>query len=491
MRYTLLLLALTFTSYCHAFEVPGLPRNHHEIKEPVKFAQLETIIQNAEKVEGISVSVEGNSVEGRPLYLVTASHTETPDWEVLFIGCQHGNEHSGKDAISYLLWDLAENPEKIPENVAIHLIPNSNPDGSEANSRRNSAGQDLNRDHLFIEQPETQTMHKVTARLRPDVVVDCHEFTRDSGDYTENGWGEWPLIMMDTANNPVLPEAIYTTGLRWVDSAAPIMKEKGYHYTRYYVGGTPPQDELRHSTLDVDDARNGLATYGGLGFIIEAGIKRSAPDPYYDLAERVDAYLILLNRFIHDDELIAESKRVLAQTREAKPYPFIPTNYFWGKTDNEINPLNVIELESGKTVELQAANFMNSRVTKNSVPMPSAYIIPEKYASLYRTLLLRHSIPFEQINMEATYNVEHSVLLEVQPEYDEIYNRYEDRQIVNRQTAKQTTLPAGHLLVDLSGEHARRAALVLEPSMLYGVMQHPEFRSQVGEDGIMPVLRVP
>lgn len=491
MRTYFTLLAVTLTGVCNAFEVPGLPRNHEDLKAPVTFSQLETIVENAGKAENITVSVEGNSVEGRPMFLVTASKTENPEWEVLFIGCQHGNEHSGKDAISYMLWDLAEHPEKIPDKVAIHLIPNSNPDGSEADRRRNSADQDLNRDHLFLAQPETQMMHKVTARLRPDLVVDCHEFTRDSSDYTENGWGEWPLIMMDSANNPYLPEAVYKTGLEWVERAAPLMEEKGFNYTRYYVGGTPPNDELRHSTLDVDDARNGLATYGGLGFIIEAGIKRSAAEPQGDLGERVSAYLTLLNRFIEDKEMISKSQSVLEQIKSEEPYPFIPTNYFWGKTDNSINLLNVIDLQSGETVVLQAANFMTERVIKQSVPRPKGYMISAEFAELYRPLLQRHSIPFSTLEAEQSVTVEPATLTDFETEYDETYNRYEDRQIVSRGAATETTFPAGSLQIKLDGEHSRRAVLVLEPSMLYGVMQNKEFRNHVSAEGVMPVHRIP
>jgi hypothetical protein len=46
------------------------------------------------------------------------------------------------------------------------------------------------------------------------------------------------------------------------------------------------------------------------------------------------------------------------------------------------------------------------------------------------------------------------------------------------------------LLVPLRGESALRAALVLEPSSLYGIYQYPHFRTLVGFDGALPVLRV-
>jgi hypothetical protein len=491
MRRLFTLMALSATSICGAFDVEGLPKNYADLKQPVTYKQLQEIVEKAQQTPNFTVSIEGNSVEGRPLYLVTASKTETPKWEVMFMGCQHGNEHSGKDAISYMIWNLVENPDQIPDDVAIHFLPNSNPDGSEADRRQNTAKQDLNRDHLFLNHPETQTMHKVAARVRPDLFVDCHEFSRDSGDYTENGWSEWPLIMMDTASNPFLPEPLYKTGLEWVEAAAPEMKSKGYNYCRYFVGGTPPHDEQRHSTLEIDDARNGIATYGGLSFIIEAGIYRAKPEPQADLGERVSAYLTLLNRFVHDQEMINKSLEVLEKSREEKPYSFIPTNYFWGKTTNSVKQFPVVEIATGETKELAVANFMNERVIKNFVPTPTAYIIPAEKAEIYKTLLTRHAIPYTRLDQESSLIVEASILERVETEEDPIYNRYADRQIVTRKNAEPKVFKIGSIRVNLDGEHARRAALVLEPSMLYGLMQDPEFRNQVPEKGEMAVYRLP
>jgi hypothetical protein len=44
--------------------------------------------------------------------------------------------------------------------------------------------------------------------------------------------------------------------------------------------------------------------------------------------------------------------------------------------------------------------------------------------------------------------------------------------------------------VPLSGESAVRAALVLDPSLLYGVYAEPRFRKLVTPGAAVPVLRV-
>ena len=490
LALTIAFLAMTLPMNAQ-LTVPDLPRNPAEIKKPVSYAQVEVLVDAARQLDRFTVREEGKSVEGRTLYSVTMKQVEVPTWEVLFIGCQHGNEHSGKDAIAYMLWDMIEHPEKFPEDVAVHLIPNSNPDGSEADRRINSGEQDLNRDHQHLSQPETRVMHQVVARLRPHVVVDCHEFARDSGDYLENGWLEWPLIMMDTANHPYLPESIYSTGKEWVHRAQPLMDAKGINYHRYYVGGTPPHDEQRYSTLDADDARNGLATYGGLGFIIEAGIQRRAEDPFFDLNKRVEAYHVLLNQFLHDREMIERSISTLDKLADEQPAEFIPTNFFWARTSTEPKMMKVIDRATGETKELPIGNFMEDRVVKSFVPKPTGYIVHAAEAEAYATLLEHKSIPFEKLAEPLSISVEPCTLVTVEADYDELYSRYEDRQIVKREKAKEVEFPAGSLKITLDGEHTRRAVITLEPTQLYGLYQRPEWRKGTADGGILPVYRIP
>ena len=91
----------------------------------------------------------------------------TPAWKVLFYAQQHGDEISGKDALLFLVRDIARDPSLLPPDVDLWIFPMMNPDGAEAGTRRNAAGADLNRDHIALEQPETQALHRVVRRVRP------------------------------------------------------------------------------------------------------------------------------------------------------------------------------------------------------------------------------------------------------------------------------------------------------------------------------------
>ena len=80
--------------------------------------------------------------------------------------------------------------------------------------------------------------------------------------------------------------------------------------------------------------------------------------------------------------------------------------------------------------------------------------------------------------------------MRVEEQEDPVYARYAGRQIVERQAPVAFELPAGALLVPLAGPQAARAAALLEPTSLYGLYALPEYRKLVGDDGLLPVLRV-
>jgi hypothetical protein len=64
----------------------------------------------------------------------------------------------------------------ILSNATVVIVPSFNGDGRAANQRGNSTGQDLNRDHGRITQPESQAFAAFLRDYTPEVMVDGHEF---------------------------------------------------------------------------------------------------------------------------------------------------------------------------------------------------------------------------------------------------------------------------------------------------------------------------
>ncbi len=449
-------------------------------------------LEEADALDHVTVTREATTSEDRSVFLVHLKHGNTPTtWRLFFYGTQHGDEPAGKDALLYLVRKFVENPDALPPDVELWIVPMVNPDGVVHDQRRNGHDADLNRDHTLLAQPETRALHRIFREIMPHVAVDCHEFRRDSEGYDERGWLEWPQIMMDTANHPLFDDAVYRAGLRWIDHIGEVLGAAGYNFTRYVVGDAPPEGELRHSTLDTDDGRNGFGAYGGLSFIIESGVQRAAPDPNADLGHRVDAYLRILDELIFYDKFREKDSDIIARARTRNRLPkFLPINSFWGNVGQIITPVKVIEKDSGQTLDIATANFMHRRIVKTSVSTPRSYAIPAAYADSYSRLLDRHAIPYFELDEARNLTVESCYLRSVSEEYDDVYNRYSGLQIVTRNEPHGVELGEGSLLVPLEGTDGLRAALLLEPTLLYGLYQFDEYRELVSDDGLVPVLRV-
>ena len=473
-----------------AVKVP-FPTDHRDMRHTVSYAEMATFLEAVARPGFITVTEEGRSTQGRKLFLVHLNRGGAKaQFRVLYYAQQHGDEVSGKDALLTLVRDIAEHPTLLPEDVDLYLMPMVNPDGAEAQRRSNGVGADLNRDHLLLAQPETQALHRVARRIRPQVAVDSHEFGRDGEDYAKRGWEAWPVITMDAANHPLIPAYLKAAGLEAVASAAPLQRKAGHAYRRYTVGGPPPDEEIRPSTSEVDDGRNSLGTLGALSFIIEAGVRHRSADPQADLGERVDGYRILY-RHLLGDQAWRKRIRKLAEQARREPLPtFIATNTFWANVGGKVSAVKVKEVATGRVIDVPTAQAMTDLVVKGSVPTPKAYAIDASVAARFIPVLEAQGLRWEILAAPRRARVERVRLLRFEEPYDELYQRYKDRQIVERQPQADLDLPAGTLIVPLDQELARRAIQVLEPCLLYGLYGYPGFRELARPAADLPVSRL-
>jgi hypothetical protein len=467
-----------------------LPEDRGTLSRTVSYTEMEAFLSGVSGKGPITVSAEATTSRGRSVYLVHATRGGTPAFRVLFYAQQHGDEVSGKDALLYLVRDIARDPSLLPPDVDLWVMPMMNPDGAEAGTRRNADGADLNRDHMVLEQPETRALHGVVRRVRPHLAVDCHEFTRDSEERRKRGWIAWPDITMDGVNNPLFDPAVVAAAQRWVDESAAPLAAAGHAFLRYTVGGLPPDEEQRHSAPDMDSGLTAVGAHGGLSFIIEAAVRRAASDPSADLAARVDAYLVLFWRFLRDNGHRAEDLAAVEKARARPLPPFLPTNYLWVNPGMTVTEFPVLEAATGRTLRIPTANLMTTMAVKTAVPTPLGYAVEPRAAADFAELLERHGIPFETLAAPREVRAERCTLRRIEDEFDDVYSRYEGRQIVRRKEAAATPLAPGTLWVPLEGEAAVRAALLLEPAALYGVYQYPRFRKLVSPGAALPVVRV-
>ncbi len=83
----------------------------------------------------------GKSVKGRPIVAVRIGRGEK---RVLFVAATHGDEYGGEVADQFIEY-LMKNPDAVPKNTEVHVIPRLNPDGWETVTRGNAHNVDINR----------------------------------------------------------------------------------------------------------------------------------------------------------------------------------------------------------------------------------------------------------------------------------------------------------------------------------------------------------
>lgn len=436
----------------------------------------------------LSVVTVGKSAGGRPIRLFRFASREAQPFRALFVGQQHGDEVSGKDALLCLIQELVAHPERCPADLDLAILPSLNPDGWASGRRTNDADADLNRDHLQLAQPETQALHRLARELRPHLVVDCHEFTRDSRDYVERGWLEWPLVTVDALNHPLVPASLRRRCLDLVEAAPAKLAREGFACSRYLVGGAPPLEELRPSTLEADDLRNALGSYGAQAFIIEAGIQRSHANPQQDLAPRASAVRAMLLHLLGDKESRSMDRKRVESARLAPVGKFIPVNQFWTRTDGDPPKVKVIALKDGRSLEVDAPNLMTQLSIKRQVPTPKAYLVDAAAAAHFISLLERHGLRFQRLANAESFLVEASRLRAFEDQADEVHQRYAGRTRVSLEPARPRVFPAGSLRIPVQQEFPLRVLQLLEPNQLYGLYQSREFRA-LTTDQTLPVWR--
>ena len=129
----------------------------------------------------------GHSAHGhRDLWLVRLAEPDADPAQtirVLVLCRQHGDEPASTEAVLGLIHRLAGGSDPALRaslaQVTLYLVPMVNPDGAEANTRGNGVGADLNRDWGIFQQPETHAVARAAGLLRPNLVIDAHNWDGD------------------------------------------------------------------------------------------------------------------------------------------------------------------------------------------------------------------------------------------------------------------------------------------------------------------------
>jgi Zinc carboxypeptidase len=154
----------------------------NDVNEYAYTAALDAASQRVRVVE------IGRTVLGRPINMFIIGYPKPkPTAQAVagnpaaLLNCNvHGNEPSSREGCLIIARELAfaNDPRTLDllRNMTVLIVPAINGDGRAANTRGNSTGQDLNRDHSLLRQPETFALSAMVRDYEPEVAYDGHEF---------------------------------------------------------------------------------------------------------------------------------------------------------------------------------------------------------------------------------------------------------------------------------------------------------------------------
>lgn len=467
-----------------------------DYRETPRYAET---IEYAQRLAQASPLIEyqtfGTSGQGRDLPLLVATEGETFAPEaarhagkavVLIQACIHAGEPDGKDAGLALLRDIAitKTHSGLLKNLVVLFIPIYNTDGHERVSPYNRINQDgpaemgwrttstyqnLNRDYMKADTPETRAWLSLWNRWLPDLFIDCH--VTDGADYQYN-------ITWQHEHHEGVAESVLAWERKVIDErVAPATAAAG-NTVSWYLEFIDNRD-LNIGIRDFNGSPRFSTGYTPIrnrpGILIETHMLK----PYRPrVIGTYDFLRFALAEVSNDPESLlaavrAADEKTLADGRNYDPARRYPIEF--ELTDN-VRPYELKALEhqtatsdvSGalyvrfgtNPVEMTVPMYDEFRV-KTAVAPPLYYIVPAQWQEAI-TVLRAHGLTMETTNEALALDVESYRFVDVQWPA----GPFEGRLMPSFKTElvrERRTFAAGSIMVPLAQIGAKVAINLLEP----------------------------
>jgi len=467
----------------------------------------------------------GKSGEGRelPLLIATEGETFTPEAArqtskavILIQACIHAGEPDGKDAGLALLRDIAITKTRagLLKNLVVLFIPIYNTDGHERVSpynrinqngpaemgwRTTSSYQNLNRDYMKADTPETRAWLSLWNHWKPDLFIDCH--VTDGADYRYNityqhehhaGVAEsvlaWEKKVIDQRVAPATEAAGNTVSwyLEFIDNRDLTKGIRDFNGSpRFSTGYTPTRNRpgiLIETHMLKPYRPRVIGTYDFLRFTLA----EVSQDP---------ASLIAAGRAA-DEKTVADSGTYDPARRypldfelsdKTTPYNLRAVEYHTEKSD--ISSAERVIFGS-QPLDLTVPLYNDFRV-KTAVAPPLYYTVPVQWKDVIE-VLTQHGVTMQRTKEARTFDIESYRFTDVKwasgPFEGRLMPEFKVEVVHERRS-----FPAGSVIIPLAQQAAKVAMNLLEPQapdsfVRWGFFNATFEQKEYGEDYVVEKL---
>ena len=472
------------------------PLQKNNYSKLTSYEELASYIHQLDLSSGLLTAEPiGQSVQGRNLYAMKFSSGEFGNdpskIKVLLFAQQHGNEQSGKEGALLLASELLKPENKyLFDRIDLLIVPQMNPDGSEADKRQNGNGADLNRNHLILTEPETVALHHQFDKYLFEVSMDVHEYYPYGETWMKSGFFVNTDELIGPANNTNISANIKSlANLSFLPFMKKYLTERHFTNFIYSPGGPPGVNYIRHSTFDINDGRQSFGIQNSFSFIQE-GLNGKDSDAE-NIKHRAEGQMTGMRCLLEFAYLNKEKiKSMVAYDRKELIHPS-PVSKVSVQCEHARNgekmELPVHSYSSGKDTTITIIDYRPVVKSLYDVTKPEGYLVPkglkeitdwiDRQAVSHEVLTIMPADKIQQYEIGAVDSID-----------------FEGENVVNPSVIlKETTSDiavSDYIYVPTSQLKGNMIVIALEPKSILGLVTYKQFSHLLKAGEKYPILRV-
>ena len=326
--------------------------------------------------ERVSLSQLARTAQDRRIDLVQIASTQRTQEQiaagrtVLLMCLQHGNEPAAREGCLETIRDLAydQSPatRRLLASTTVLVVPTVNPDGRAANTRANSKGVDINRDHLALETEEAQAIARLVRDYRPQVVHDAHEYGGRADVYDRELIRLWPRNLNVDEDVRALAKTLST------DYVDPTLQYEGFTTGEYGIWYGPDDRPIAQVAGDEDERilRNTMGLRHVAGQLVESLVNDVDDDETEteNKVRRVRTQVLSLQAtldFVLEQGAALKTATTTAAAEAAAEGAAGDQPFFFAGADNALPSSSALDLTPPCAYTLTAEQFSQVRRTLN------------------------------------------------------------------------------------------------------------------------------